>query len=331
MFRKKPQYFAKKNLTSYLMMPLSWIYMIFFLSYSIKLMPKKKICKKTICIGNIVCGGSGKTPVCIAICKYLSKLNQKVCFVTKGYGRTNKINLTVPKNHDSFYTDSEIGDEAKLLCKYADTFLVNHRKDAESCHYDVAIMDDGFFSKSLHKDCNIAVFGAKYFIGNGLVLPSGPLRYKLTSLHNSDFAIITNADDISFARCIEVLSDYIDKNRILQAKTMITSKHSKKDRYFAFSGIGHNNNFLNSLKKLKLNIVGTLSLEDHQKYTIKIIKKIQNQIIKSDAKRVITTHKDFVKLPQWFIKKFNVEILQIEFEIKDIEKIANFLKIKKEK
>ena len=331
MFERKPNYFSKKNWQSLSLLPLSLIYRIFFLLFNIKLFKQKKNCKKTICVGNIVCGGSGKTPICIALFKYFSTLNYKVCFITKGYRRKTNKNIVVPKNHNSFYLNEEIGDEASFLCKYTDTFVVKHRGEAKCMSYDIAIMDDGFFSKSIKKDCNIAVFDAEYFIGNGFVLPAGPMRYNLNALKKADFTIVTNARDINFLKCVEKLQQYINKSHILEARLIITSKHNSKESYFAFSGIGHNNKFLNTLKSLKINVVGINKFEDHCKYTQKQIKKLHDNIVASGAKRVITTSKDFVKLPQQFIAKFNVEVLQIGYEIKGVEKIDNFLKIDKDK
>ena len=330
MFEKKPKYFSKKNCKSLALTPFSLIYEIFFLLCNIKFSKPKKICKKTICVGNIVCGGSGKTPICIALYKYFASLQYKVCFITKGYRRTTNTNIIVPKKHNSFYLNKEIGDEASFLCRYADTFIVQHRGEAKCFAYDITIMDDGFFTKSVKKNCNIAVFDAEYFIGNGFTLPAGPMRYNLHAIKNADFIIITNSKDIHLLKCIEKLQKYIQKSHILQADLIVTSKHSLKENYFAFSGIGHNNKFFNTLKSLKINIIGLAQFEDHCRYTKKQIEKLQISILCSGAKRAITTSKDYVKLPQWFITKFNIEVLQIEYEIKGVEKINNFLKINEE-
>ena len=326
MFKKKPKFFYKKSFISALLIPFSWIYFICFCIANIRLFKPKRVCKKTICVGNIVVGGSGKTPISIAIYKAFSKYYSSCCFITKGYGRKTKKPLILPCNHDLVFNASETGDEPILLSKYGDVFIVNKRSKADCHEYDLAICDDGYFDKSIYKDCQIVVFDSSFFVGNCRILPAGALRSWLKSLKKANFAIIANADE-NFENQVKFLEKgkYVVKEHILPAKLVVKSEHNKTKKYFAFSGIGENQKFLNSLKSYGINIVKFIGLNDHQEYSAKLLKKLTEEFVSSGADKMITTAKDYTKLSQEFCTKNDVEVFEIDYKIDGIEKIIEFV------
>ena len=306
-------------------MPLSWVYIVVFFLTNLRFFKGRRVCKKTICVGNIVVGGSGKTPICMALGELLAK-HYDTCFITKGYGRDSEKDMIIPHMHGNLFSPKEVGDEALLLSDVADVFVVGERDDARCQEYDVAICDDGFFDGSIWKDCTIAVFDGNFFVGNGRVLPSGPLRYCLKSLKKADFVIITDYDLANVEKQVELLGKYVSHKRILYARQEIVSKHDRREKYFAFSGIGENSKFLKTLANCKLSIADSESFEDHITYNKKKIEFLKLKFKKSGATRIITTSKDFVKLPEEFISEYNVEVLEIKYEIVNAEAIIDFIK-----
>ena len=163
---KKPKFwdYKKPNLYSYLLIPIAK-----FLQLIINLKKKtnpKKFKIKTICIGNIYLGGTGKTSLAIKINKILNKKNIKSCFIKKKYSNQN--------------------DEQKLLSNYGKLFVALNRADAikqaEKENYDVAILDDGLQDKSIVYDLSFVCFNNLNWIGNGMTIPAGPLREDINNL-----------------------------------------------------------------------------------------------------------------------------------------------------
>ena len=170
---KKPKfwYYSKPNLIAYLLLPFSILLQIL---KSIQKKGVKKFNIKTICVGNIYIGGTGKTSLCIKINEFLSKKNIKSCFIKKYY-------------KDQF-------DEQKLLRNRGEVFITNNRidglKEAEKKGYDIAILDDGLQDSSINCDLNFVCFNNINWIGNGLTIPSGPLRENIKNLQNYDHVFL---------------------------------------------------------------------------------------------------------------------------------------------
>ena len=327
MFRTKPKYFYKINLISYLLLPFSWIYLLFFFISNIRFRKPKRLANKTICVGNIVCGGSGKTPICLELGRLLNERKENFCYITKGYGRQTEENIVIPKNHNLLFNYKNTGDEALLLSNEADVFVVNNRQKAKCIGYDKVIFDDGFFDKSVKKDVNIAVFDGEFFIGNGCVLPAGPLRNIITSITKADFVIITNPNDNKINEQISFLSVFISRYRILTAKLEVKSKLDKKAKYIAFSGIGENDKFFKTAKESGLNIVDFVGFEDHTEYTMDKIKMLKKKFKNSGANKFLTTTKDAVKLSSDFLQQ--TDIFEIGYTIENVDEIFDFLEHKK--
>ena len=261
---------------------------------------KKRLSKHVICIGNVVYGGSCKTQICIEIGKYLNANGLDGCFVTKGYNRKSKKETNIPKDHKELFSAKEVGDKVLLLSDEADVFVVNKRDQAQCIDgkYDFVVLNDGLFDDSIVKDVNVVVFDSNFFIGNGYVLPVGPLHTRLKSLAKADFVILTDVKDDSGAQNqINILSVYVDKDNILQAKLKVKSQHSKAEQYIAFSGIGENQKFFDTLKREGLNVVCEVAFKDYVWYDQKNIDMLTAKFNEIKATKFITISKDYVKLP----------------------------------
>lgn len=263
-----------------------------------------------ICVGNVTVGGAGKTPIAIAIAKMLLNEQKKVAFLSRGYkGRLDKV--VVDSN---FHTASDVGDEPLLLCNSAPVIVSKNRaegaKIAEKMGIDFLIMDDGFQNFTIRKDISILVFDGVFGIGNGLILPAGPMREKLdNALARADFVVISNEDKTGLGK---IITKPILKGEVQASEKKLETL--KKKRLLAFAGIGRPEKFLETLEKNCLDIVSFLPYPDHYCYKEKDLNYIFKKASEQNAE-IITTSKDWVKIPKNF--QSNIDYLPIDFYFKD--------------
>lgn len=229
---------------------------------------------KVICIGNIVAGGTGKTPaVQYFVNEYLKK-NMKVGILSRGYKGKRKTDLLLVRDEKKIYcTSKESGDEAFF---HAENFKVpvvvskDRYKGAkflkENCSVEVIIMDDGFQHRKLLKDENIVLIDATNPFGNGKYLPKGRLRESIDALNRADEIIITK-------------SNYVKKNEILKILEKI--KKYRKEIFFASfkSDYFYKLNFENDEKFGKINSENNKNFENKKNKISKNIIKNKNILI----------------------------------------------------
>lgn len=317
---KTPQFWQKKNLISYLLLPLTWIYILashlrnFFISPT-------KINKPIICIGNFTAGGAGKTPIALAIGKMLKEM--KVDFAYLGHGFKAKNDDLIVVNKD-LNNAAEVGDEALLLSEISDVFIAKNRviaakKIEEIPEKKLIIMDDGLQNPSLKKDLKILVIDGEYGFGNNMILPAGPLRIKPSrAIKNIDLVIIIGEDRFNLAQ------KFKDKKVIL-AKIIVTNqKQIVGKNFIAFCGIGRPEKFFNSLKKSGYNLIKEISFPDHYPYNKKDLEELL-ALSKRDKTVLITTKKDFVKFDKKYKKQIQFLDIEVEFKMEDQQYIADKL------
>ena len=308
---KKPKFwdYKKPNLLSYLLLPLTFPFIInnFFLDLRRKSLYSGKI--KKICIGNIYVGGTAKTPLTIKIYQILNSLNFRTATIKK------------------FYPDHL--DEQKILAKKTTLYNLKNRKKglnkAIKNNMEIALFDDGLQDLSMNYDLRFVCFNNKRWIGNGLLIPAGPLREKIESISKYDAAFINgNENDNSnlktlirkFNKNIKIFETYYKPINIHQFDI------SKK--FIIFSGIGNPESFKDTLIKNNFNIIKEIIFPDHYNYTQTDIRKIKFQAKNLGAK-ILTTEKDYVKIDSNESK--NIQFLEIELTIKEEEKLIKYLKL----
>ena len=307
----KPKFwdFKKPNYISYLLLPFTLP--IKLNNYFLSLKKNKKYKNiKTICLGNIYVGGTAKTPLTIKLSQILQKLNFKTATIKKFY--KNQI------------------DEQKLLSKKSNLYCKKNRVDALNealkDKIDIAIFDDGLQDAFLDYDLSFVCFNNINWIGNGSLIPSGPLREKLTSIFKYD-AIFLNGNE-------EDNSDIKDSIRKINKNIKIfetyyhpinVHKFDLEDNYLIFSGIGCPHSFKKTLLKNKFKIIKEIEFPDHYQYTKKDLEKIRSIAINLNAK-IITTEKDYVKIPQANLNK--IYFLEIDLIIKKQDELISFIKSK---
>ena len=297
---KKPKFWNLKrpNIFAYLLFPFSILIVLF------AKLKRSTVCKslkiKTICVGNIYIGGTGKTSLSIKINEILTKRKKKSCFVKKFY-----------KNQY---------DEQKLLERRGRLFLsekrVNALKNAQNENYEFAIIDDGLQDKSLDYDVRFVCFNSINWIGNGMTIPSGPLREPINVLKKYQHVFLngnlenTNSIKEQLYKINPEINIHIGKYEPVNL-----DEFDKGENYLVFSGIGNHGTFISMLKNNKFKILKNYEYPDHYEYKNKDIDKILNEASILNCK-IITTEKDYLRLKN---NKSNYKIKYIKSELKIID------------
>ena len=313
MILKKPKFwdFKKPNFFAYLLYPFT----IFVEIHNIisTVIPKKKFTEiKTICVGNLYIGGTGKTPTSLFLYNLLKK---------------NNINPVTAKK---FYKNQI--DEQKFLKDNSNFISLSDRekivKKAIEMKFDIVIFDDGLQEKWINYDIKFACFDSEKWIGNGHLIPSGPLREKMNALKNYHGIFLktisgnTNLDYI-YNKIREINPNIEIFESIIEIKHI--EKFNINKNYIIFSGIGNPDSFRKLLLKNKFKIIEEITFPDHYNYQDKDILKIIDKANSNNAE-IITTEKDFKRIPQNFKEK--ISFLEINMKIKEENRLIQFLKTK---
>jgi len=302
---KKPKFwdYSRLSFWSIILYPLSLLFL--FASLAIKFLKiQKKFSVPIICVGNIYVGGTGKTPLALEIFRIIKSSGKNPAFVKKGY--------------DYLY------DEIQMLEKIGKTYLNKNRKEAISSlvalEHDVAILDDGFQDFSIKKDFSILCFNSRQLIGNGFLIPAGPLRESFKSIKRADCIFINGDRNIQFENKI----NKINKNaQIFYSKYKIKNLENLKNKeIIAFAGIGNPSNFFDLLKENNINVKRTYSFPDHHNYSQKDFDKI----IRDDRIKIVTTEKDYYRMSDE--QKLSCDYIGIDLEIENKNKFINLIKSK---
>ena len=313
MIIKKPIFWDKKrpDLLSIILLPFTIPLIIN--NILINFLSKEKSKEiKTICIGNIYLGGTGKTPFTIKLYKILKKLGHNVA-VGKKYYKNQYDEQTILKNETTLITEK---NRKKIIDK-----AIKNKKE-------ILIFDDGLQERKIEYDLKIVCFDNQNWIGNGQLIPSGPLRERIKSLKKYDAVVLKQSVDSEENKEITHEINIINPNIKIFYTYYIPLNLDMFDlskKYIVFSGIGNPLNFRELLKKNNFNIVEEKIYPDHFNYNQKNIDDILKRAENIDAE-IVTTEKDFMKIANLNYGKIN--FLKVDMEIKNINGITNFLKEK---
>ena len=269
---KTPKWFLKKNIIACALLPFAGMYYV--VSRGVFRMRERRPLQSRrpiICVGNILAGGVGKTPIVRQIAEFFD-----APVVMRGYKKSNATN--------------NIGDEALMLARgglnvhtgdrKSNIILLNKQKQTTPI-----VMDDGFQNPSIKKDISVIVVDSEFGFGNGFLLPAGPKREPVSALRRADAIIVIKSNN--------------EKNLLLPAgipvfyaENTTVSPYEVGEKLVAFAGIGYPEKFFRRLQ----NVVARVPYPDHYQYTDADIKKLRDLAAKMDAK-LVTTEKDWVRLP----------------------------------
>jgi len=248
-----------------------------------------------ICIGNLTAGGTGKTPLALTLAERLIAAGEAVHFLTRGYGGSEHGPLQVDLTRD---TAKNVGDEPLLLARLAPTWVAVDRAEgaaaAARAGARVIIMDDGFQNPSLHKNFALLVVDAGAGLGNGRLIPAGPMRERLDdALKRTSAVMIVGRGHAADAVAARARNQALPVFRaILRAKN---APDLDNKTVFAFSGIGRPAKFIATLQELHAVVAGVEEFADHHMFSESDAQKILQKARDLNA-MIVTTEKDHVRL-----------------------------------
>jgi tetraacyldisaccharide 4'-kinase len=248
-----------------------------------------------VCIGNLTVGGAGKTPTALTVARMLARAGERPVFLSRGYGGALAGPLVVdPARHRA----REVGDEPLLLARTAPTIVARDRIKGAGIAggASVIVMDDGFHNPSLAKDFSVLVVDARRGIGNGCVIPAGPLRAPLDAQLARAHALVVVGNAARGWAVAEMARDCdIPVLRAsLRADTAFIAGLAGR-RVLAFAGIGDPQKFFATLVEAGVALAATRSFADHHRYT-----RLEAATLCEEADRdglaLVTTEKDLARL-----------------------------------
>tara|TARA_B100001057_G_C22849219_1_gene950273 strand:+ start:1280 stop:2206 length:927 start_codon:yes stop_codon:yes gene_type:complete len=302
---KKPKFWDYNRLSFYslILFPFSLVYSIaHFVNSFFKKSKKFKI--PVVCVGNIYLGGTGKTPLAIKIFNITKSLGKNPAFVKKHY--------------------SYVADEIKMLEKTGKTFSTNKRETgillSIENQNDLAILDDGFQDFSIKPNFSILCFNSKQLIGNGFLIPSGPLRERLKAVLRADCIVINGNENTDFENKLKKITGNKDLPIFYSEYKIKNLEKFINKEIIAFAGIGNPSNFFDLLKEKNIKLKQTFSFPDHHNYTTEDFDKI----IGDRSTKIVTTEKDYYRMTDQ--QKKSCEYIEVELIIREENKFKNLLK-----
>tara|TARA_B100000989_G_scaffold279595_1_gene242345 strand:- start:9409 stop:10347 length:939 start_codon:yes stop_codon:yes gene_type:complete len=304
----KPKFWDKKHYSffSVLFYPLTYFLDLheFITATFIK---KKKISNiKTICVGNIYIGGTGKTPLTEFLANYLNKKIKTVIIKKKYNQHLDEKKFLEKKNKVMFYKSR-----------------INALRIAVKNKFKVAVFDDGLQDKYIDFDLKIVCFSSYTLIGNKLRLPAGPLREKISNLKNYQGVVINGRNNFYKKKFINEVRKINPKLKIFNSEYKpINLKSLIKNKYLVFSGIGNPQSFINTLRDYKINNSMNFIFPDHYQFRDVDIERIKHKA-KIEKLKILTTEKDFSRLKAK--QRKDIDFLKINLKIKEKKKFIEFL------
>lgn len=313
-----PFWWEKPDWRARALSPLSWLYGA-IAGRRMRSAKREKIDVPVLCVGNFTVGGSGKTPVAIALAGHALQRGLNPGFLSRGHGGSFAEPHIVDAHHDAA---KHVGDEPLLLAEHAPVAVSPNRAagarmliEKEGC--DFLIMDDGFQSARIHIDFALVVVDARYGVGNGRVIPGGPLRAPVvTQLLYAD-ALLRMGDGTA--------ADAVVRQAARAGKPIFAARARPRDtkqfagkRLLAFAGIGHPEKFYDTVAEAGGKVVLSRSFPDHHVYGADELAELLSTAKTADL-RLVTTAKDAARLrhgaiPSGFLEKLNVLEIETVFE-----------------
>ena len=303
------------------------------LLYRYQILKTHKFDIPIISVGNIVVGGTGKTPMVSWLINQCEQNNIQACVITRGYKRKNKEMFIIDGSRvkNPPYSIKQIGDEPFLLLnKHPSIKMVIHNNKIKSIKraiktldFDIIILDDGFQSIYIQRDLDIVMMNADTSKEDLQIIPRGKSREPYRQLQRADFIIINNNDLLETNRnlmdkinCQNIPSIYAQKQYTIRDENNKTiSNISGLGELIAVCGIGHPNSFLSALVQHNLAIKKQLIYRDHHQYTERDIQLIYNAMNDLKVSTIITTSKDYNKIQALNYKNKKIIVLDMDLKI----------------
>lgn len=256
----------------------------------------ERVSVPVISVGNINAGGTGKTPVVIALQQMLGAWDEEVHVISRGHGGHLRGPVRV---HERHHHADAVGDEPLLLSAFGPVWVARDRaagaREAVADGAGVLVLDDAHQNPALHKDLSLVVIDAAVGFGNGFCIPAGPLRERVA-------AGLARADAVVVIGSPEDRAAFLAREKtalpVLEAelRPLPTGMPWEGLRVMAFAGIGRPEKMFATLRGLGADVVRTVPLADHQLLTPALMQRLEREAKALNA-RLVTTEKDAMRLP----------------------------------
>ncbi|MBN1480241.1 tetraacyldisaccharide 4'-kinase [candidate division KSB1 bacterium] len=303
--------------------------------YDVGLLQSHIINSYLISVGNITVGGTGKTPTVHYLARSFLSLNKRVAIISRGYGRQSKGTVVVSDGQRILASVHEAGDEPLLLaqaCSGAIVIVDSNRVRAAQLAVDrfkpdIILLDDAFQHRRIHRDFDLVTLRRLAPFGNGFCLPAGPLRESRKNLSRAH-AILFNGpegmkEDVPDIHKRPVFYAHYVPQYLVNKKGKRVPLDLAQKRIYAFCGLANPHAFRMTLAKLGVNFAGFAAYKDHYYYQKSDIENIYTSYERSAAEIIVTTEKDWVKLP---LELLDEHWYRLHIEIKPVEE-ENFLSL----
>ena len=303
----------------------SFVVVLRHILYYLGILRSYKVSGKVISIGNISVGGTGKTPTVSSLVKELTSSGKRSAVITRGYKREGNDQFVVHDGNKLLGNVKNSGDEPFIIASStnAPTICNSNRVSAakfaiEKFDSEFIVLDDAFQHRKIKKDIDIVLIDERRFLGNKFLLPFGILRDHIFRLNSADILILSKVSSVDSNLNSQI--NYLKKfgKKIIISKIIANTIQNNKEKFklenirendlFLFCGIGDPKNFYSTFKDMK--VIGQKSFSDHYSYTTSDIENI----LKTSAQYIITTQKDFVKLPDELQKNDRIFYLDLNLE-----------------
>jgi tetraacyldisaccharide 4'-kinase len=267
-----------------------------------------------VCVGNLVAGGAGKTPVALALASDLIARGVIVHMVTRGYGgRLGGPVRVNPDRHDA----AVVGDEALLLAVRAPSWVAHDRaagiRAAVAAGARMVLLDDGLQNPTIAKTLSLVVVDAACGFGNGRVIPAGPLREGLArGLARADALVLLGTE--AATSCADRITAGGRLPMLRAVLAPVAGERLAGSRLLAFAGIGRPEKFFATLRALGAVLVGPRAFPDHHPFRTGDVEQLLRDAERAQA-RLITTAKDIVRVPP--ARRAGIEVLEVEIRWAD--------------
>lgn len=285
--------------------------------YTLGVLGSTRLDGTVISVGNITVGGTGKTPLVATLAQMLIEDGERVCILTRGYGRKSPAKRVVVSDGEAILASAEDGgDEPREIAERLDgkAFIVADADRVSAAEFatvqfkpTVFILDDGFQHRKIFRDLDIVCIDATNPFGNCKTLPFGILREPISNLRRAQKIVITRANLVGESEVESIrrrVSEAAPESEIIVTSLRFTdfqcigadAGFEKGARAFAFCGLGNPENFFSLLKSENINVAGTHSFRDHHRYSQNDLDNMNALARQNRADMLLTTAKDAVKL-----------------------------------
>lgn len=305
--------------------------------YKTGMIGRRKLQVPVISVGNLVLGGTGKSPTVRHLARLLLNHGYSPAIISRGHGgkAKNAINV-VSDGKKILLSANSAGDEPYMLAESLPGVpvltgvqrIIPCRHAISQFNSDVIILDDGFQHLSVSRDIDIVLFDGTALAGNSRVFPGGPLREPIASLKRCNAFLLTGKNSSNkervknFSELLElkfqgrpVFHSSLDSYELFEQSGKISENYSA-ERYFGFCGIANPGRFEKSLADKEIQICDFLALKDHISYNQALVSHLCKRAAECGAQRMVTTEKDFVKLRDYDFQ-LPLYVLHIQYKVEE--------------